>query len=135
MREQLYVRFLYPGTFFSESSTKAVDSDDVGDLYPLPSRAFGFRFEKRWEGEDPTGRPMTGDFEKVGPFHYIDGEIFTIDELPEDSSYDILRSNMRGNGYERVIKCRTGNFQPFDEGDVQVPSEAPEVTREALLVE
>lgn len=31
--------------------------------------------------------------------------------------FDILASNMRANGWPTVIRCRTGNWQPFDDDD------------------
>lgn len=49
--------------------------------------------------------------------YYLGGEVFGVEEIRERidtiDSTGALLSNMEGNGWDQVIRCRTGNWQPF----------------------
>jgi hypothetical protein len=123
-----YVQYLYPGTFFPESSVlPVVTRDPQREARQAPESVFAFTYFDRAATEiviNGVGRVTlrSGDFRRTGRY-YIDAEQFTpaaVEALPGD--HKILASNMRGNGYEFVLRCRTGNWQPLENGDVLVSS-------------
>lgn len=111
-----YVEFFYPGAFFDETSTREVQSRDSN--VSVPDGAFGFRFFDVMS-TDEGGVKMVSDKLNLSPMHYYGGRIMTLDEVRHEMpDARILISNMEGNGYARVIRCRTGNFKPFEDGDI-----------------
>jgi uncharacterized protein (UPF0128 family) len=118
-----YVEFLYPGSFFSESSAKEVKTRDVSKL-KVPKNAFGFKFfDILSVVVDADGKKvkLTSEQINVSPMHYYGGKIYTVAELKREfPNNDILISNIEGNGYKKAIRCRTGNWQPFEETDIFV---------------
>jgi hypothetical protein len=122
-----YVRYLYPGAFFAEDSAQEVSGRDPERIArEAPEGVFAFEFydvvtatvciggedvELRSKAIHSTGR------------YYIDAEALDaagVEALPGDHS--ILLSNMRGNRWATILLCRTGNFQPLEDGDVLVSS-------------
>jgi hypothetical protein len=123
-----YVEYLYPGSFFPEESRRPVTERDPATIArEAAPGAFAFRFydivtttvttngpaiELRRGAVNPTGR------------YYIDAEKLTaadVEALPGD--HRVLLANMRGNGWDPILRCRTGNFQPLEDGDVLITSE------------
>jgi hypothetical protein len=126
-------QYLLPGSFFSEDQAVELPERSVAAaVEAAPEGAFCFRL---------YDSPIV-DFEfdaglfRVLPIpqneshkHYIGGEVFTCDELRalaveegDPKKYDILIANVSTwtpNGYidGRAIRCQTGNWQPFEEGD------------------
>jgi len=122
-----FVEFKYPGSFFSETSSKEVDDRDPGNV-EVPEGAFAFTFYDQIVGTAKScgkdHRVNSLPFNRSGVF-YCGGEVLSLAQvkaLPGDHS--ILVGNMERNKWEHVIKCRTGNFQPFENGDVFL--EAPQ---------
>ena len=114
-----YVEFFFPGVMFDESSVKEVTNRDTKGVN-VPNGAFGFRFfDVKTTEED--GVKMESDRLNESPMYYYGGRVMTLAdvrrEMPDSHT---LISNMRGNGYKRVIRCRTGNFKPFQKGDVHI---------------
>lgn len=122
-----YVEFLYPGSFFSESSTAKVTSRDTSKL-KVPKNAFGFKFfDILSVVVDADGKQveLTSERLNLSPLHYYGGKLYTVAELKRDfPNNSTLISNVEGNGYAKAIKCRTGNWQPFDKTDVFVEEAA-----------
>ena len=120
-----YVEYLYPGSLFSESSARVVSGRDPGRAArEAPESAFAFRFYDRAEaGITVDGRPVmlrSAEFRATGRY-YIDAEPLdaaAVAALPGD--YSILLSNMRSNGWDVILRCRSGNFQPMRDGDTIV---------------
>ncbi len=118
------VEYVYPGIIVSESSSKQMSQRDPREAVIMaPESSYAFRFYEVTKALD-----LGADF-KVTPvarnhsaWHYIDGQIFTVADVEarQDPSDEILISNMKCNGYDRVVKCRTGNWVPMSEGDVVV---------------
>lgn len=115
-----YVAYQYPGSFFSEESVKPVVArNPQQQANDAPDSAFAFFYFDivttvvNVEGErieTSSGR------RNIIKTYYIDAELLTSDQvaaLPGDHS--ILLSKMRGNGWDPIVRCRTGNFQPFEE--------------------
>ena len=91
-----YVAYMHPGTFFSEESIKPVDErNPQQQASDAPDSAFAFFY-----------------FDVVTTIVIVGGERI------ETSSgrHNILLSNMRDNGWDPIVRCRTGNFQPFETG-------------------
>jgi len=128
-----YVTFYSPGTFLSESTTKEIDSWDVEKAKEMANNIlerhgatpFGFRFTTRERGEEDFDSKET----KASPMYYLGGKIETLSEIEARNSpdEDILRSNMRINGWDKII-VNTNSWMftaPLEEGDVVLDYEPP----------
>jgi hypothetical protein len=127
-----YVEYLHPGAFFPEESSRAVPERDPGRIArESPDDAFAFRFYDVVTMTVTVGREqveLRGKAIHATGRYYIDAEKLTpadVEALPGDHA--ILLSNMRGNGWGVILRCRTGNFQPLEAGDVIVSSETGRV--------
>lgn len=89
--EELFCVFYSPGTFFPETNSVEVASQE--DLVGPCARAreivqrhgakpYGFVFQ------DGNGKLLSG-------MHYLGGKLIMYDDLPYDDEYNIMRSNMR----------------------------------------
>lgn len=122
-----YVRYLSPGSFFPEESSAAVSERDPRRIAAeAGSGVFAFAFydvvtTTATAGGDEvrlSSKPL-----RESGLYYIDAEPLTayqVGELPGDHS--ILLSNMRSNGWDTILRCRTGNFRPLEDGDEIVSS-------------
>lgn len=149
-KETTLVTFFSPGTFFAESTTKEIASRDTRLAARMArditerhgARPYGFSFATRITGDpQPDGRggflKAPSDDVDVTGLYFLGGELVTYDEVCKrhDPSEDILRSNMRGNGYWIVCVNRNGyrSTQPFEptsvlldvNGDVVDRGDAP----------
>jgi hypothetical protein len=115
-----YATIYYPGILFSESSTIKVRSfnpQTVLKKIKKEKSAFAFQFSERKEQGSGKER-LTGSSKDVGPKYYI-GEVLTAEQIVKlEGDYGILISNMKCNGWTHVVRCRAGNWQPLDPGDV-----------------
>lgn len=112
-----YVEFFYPGSFMSESSAKEV-SDRNATVTEIPQGAYGYRHFSR-EEVTQDGELLLGKAKDHSPMTYF-GEVLTLEQvqaLKPAKNYDILISNMKCNGWDRVVRTVRGNFQPLNEGD------------------
>lgn len=126
-----YVEYLYPGSFFSEESAHPVPARDPARIArEAPDGVFAFRFYDiatttvTVGGQDVATRSSA--LNATGRY-YIDAEKLTyadVEALPGD--HRILLSNMRGNGWDPILRCRPGNFQPLENCDVIISSETGE---------
>ena len=116
-----YATFYHPGSFFPEETTREVVSRDVDALRPFPPSAFAVVFYDLVEGEI-DGVEVSSIPRNYSKRVYIGGEVFTLDQLPDDDKHHRLRSNAECNGWPALIRCRTGNWQPFREGETVVPT-------------
>jgi len=122
-----YVRYLYPGSFFPEESVREVTGrDPERTAREADPAVFAFEFFDRVKmAVVASGEEVevgSGAIRKSG-LYYIDAEPMTsadVAALPGDHS--ILLSNMRSNGWDPVLRCRTGNFRPLEEGDTVISS-------------
>ena len=121
-----FVTFYSPGTFFSEQTTKEIDSwdikiavemaENVGERYN--ATPYGFTFTERERGDGDLDSRIS----KTSNMHYLGGELFTLEQIkakndPEDR---ILISNMECNKWNRVI-TNTNSWKvtlPFEDGDI-----------------
>ena len=111
-----------PGFFVSEQFSRVVDiRDPRRAAESAPQNAYTFTFHDiveatvLVEGQETTVRSKPIN---VSGRYFIDGERLNIHQvgmLPGD--HRVLLDNMRGNGWTHVVRCRTGNYQPFEDGD------------------
>lgn len=126
-----HVKFLSPGSFYPEDETREIpERTTEAALAVAPERAFAFNFYDT-TAVDFAFNPK---LYKVIPIpqnksgrHYIGGTVFTVPELRalaieegEPTRYDILIANVSpwkdGGWVEgRAIRCRTGNWQPYED--------------------
>ena len=126
-----YVEYLYPGAFFPEESARAVPGRNPGQIArEAPAGVFAFTFYDEVTATVTTGgeevRLRSRAIRKTGRY-YIDAEKLTaadVEALPGD--HKILLANMRGNRWDVILRCRAGNFQPMEGGDVVISSETGE---------
>ena len=128
------VTFLSPGTLFSESTIKDIDSWDTKKAVEMAekiterynAKPYGFGFET-WKTHAPVSDGEGGTLEvrpkeeKSSGIYFLGGKLETYDDVVARNldSESILRSNMRGNEYW-VICINTNSFKstlPFNEND------------------
>lgn len=116
---------LQPGTFTAETDTKPIDEWDVekavemarGIVQRYNARPYGFRFTTRGRGDADLD---SKEIARSG-LYYLGGKIETLAEVEarNDPQESILRSNMRINGYDRIV-VNTNSWkwtQPLRDGD------------------
>lgn len=108
-----YIRIWYPGLLFSEDSIKEIEgrpeNPDIGE------RAYGYQFFDR-ESATVNGETLLGEPKNHSPTYYIGQELSAEQAIRESNS--TARVNIEANGYERLVKTRTGNLFPLRAGDV-----------------
>lgn len=110
-----YVRFSFPGAFFSEYETEEV-AERNPELITVPDGAFAYCFFDRTE-EVVDGEKLIGKEKNFSPLTYF-GTAYTLEEVKAQfPEYTTLISNMECNGWNRVVRTRRGNWQPLEEGD------------------
>lgn len=122
-----FVTFLSPGTFVAENSTREVESWDVEAAKAIAEGIterhnaipYGFYFHtmERKPGEWEPSRTATS------PMYYLPHcKVETLEEVEarNDPKESILRSNMRCNGFNRVVTTTKGWrwTQPLNDTDV-----------------
>ena len=128
-----FVTFYSPGTFVAESTTKEITAWDTvlaielaaGIVERYGARPFGFRFTTRGREDDDFDSKETA---KSG-MYYLGGTVQTLTELEakNDPSESILLSNMRANGWDKVIVSSKGWrwSQPLKDGDIVLNTALP----------
>lgn len=114
-----YVAYQHPGSFFSEESVKPVGTRDpqqqANDALDNAFAFFYFDVVKSIVDIEGERIETSSGRRNISKTYYVNAELLDYDAvsaLPGD--YAILLSNMRGNGWSAIVRCRTGNFQPFE---------------------
>ena len=107
--QQHFVTFYSPGTFVAETTTKPIAKWDVDAAIDMAreiterhsARPYGFRFSTRARKDDELDSRET----RRSPTYFLGGKVETLAEVEarNDPKEEILRSNMRGNSYDRII--------------------------------
>lgn len=120
--EVTYIEFMHPGTFLAEASSRAVPSRELPET--IPGRTTGYRFFTRQETE-VNGEKLVGQPKEYSGWTYF-GTERTAEEVQalDDDRYRVLRSNVRINGWKRVVQTTYGNWYPLQDED-RVIAEAP----------
>jgi hypothetical protein len=124
--EKHFVTFYSPGTFVAEDTTKPVDGWDVGAAVAMAreiierynATPYGFRFTTRTRGEDDLDSKVSAK----SPMYYLGGKIETLAEVEarNDPEERILLTNMKSNGYARIV-VNTNSWkwtQPLKDDDI-----------------
>lgn len=120
--------YLMPGAFFPEETTKRLDAYDPHEAAAkAPENAYCFTIAQR-----PKAPDLGPDFWVTGRIHnrskrfYLGGRVYAEPEVAALShvQHPGLLANMQGNHWSHMILCRTGNWQPFMDGDtlLEVPA-------------
>lgn len=109
-----FVTFYSPGTFVAEETTKPIDAwDTVAALTMAKSiverheaRPYGFHFTTRSRGPQDLDSKVTAS----SGIHYFGVKVETLADVEARAtpSDDILLSNMRINGWGRVVTTTSG---------------------------
>jgi len=112
-----YIKFLHPGSFWPEETI--IEIEDRSKIPEVPKTAFAYEFFDMEETE-LDGEKLYGNRKNKSARTYL-GEVLTYEQV-EKSVPDsrILLSNMKSNGWEKIVKTRMGNFQPLEEGDTVI---------------
>lgn len=107
--EKHFVTFYSPGTFFAETSERPILSwdveramsmaDDIQERYG--ATPYGFQFSTR----SRTDADLDSKESARSPFYHLGGKVETLAEVEarNDPKEEILRSNMRINGYDKIV--------------------------------
>ena len=109
MIEKHFVTFYSPGTFVAESSEKPIDSWNVQAAIKMARKIkerygatpYGFKFSTRMRGDSD----LDSHISKESPMYYLGGRVETLEDVEarNDPKEEILCSNMRGNGWKRIV--------------------------------
>lgn len=104
-----FVTFLSPGTFMAEDTTKPIESWDTDAAVKMARTVkerhgavpYGFYFTTRERKDDELDSKVV----KRSGVYYLGGKVETLAEIAkrDDPREAILRSNMRINGWDRVV--------------------------------
>lgn len=140
MKSQHFVTFYSPGTFVAEDTTKPIASWNVKKAVAMSktiserynAKPYGFRFSTRARSD----KDLDSKVVKRSNLYYISGTIETLEQVEarNDPKEEILRSNMRCNGYTRIVTTHTPWrwTQPLKDDDVVLTIEPPEAPVEAV---
>lgn len=134
-----YIEMLERGAVLPERHLHTVDGRDPRrDAKAVAGQVFAFRyFEaaavadrfgvlsecdlcRRWRAGD-----LSADLEptNLSGFYYIDADLLSLADvraMNRDGGYDILISNMQNNGWDSILRCRTGNFRLLRRDDAVI---------------
>ena len=107
-----YVEFDTPGSFFAESEIREVNDRIPANLSRIPKYTYAIEFFDR-EVVKKGGEDLSGKTKRHSK-RIIFGEVFTQDQLLAlgFGKHTPLYRNAGDTG--KVIKCITGNWQPWD---------------------
>jgi hypothetical protein len=110
-----YIEFLYPGTFFAENSSRPVPRRELPEV--IPGQATGYRFFTRREIE-ADGEKLVGQPKDYSGWTYF-GKEYSAEEVQalEDDRLSILKSNVRINGWQRMVLTIYGNWYQLQADD------------------
>lgn len=118
MIKKHYVEFFYSGDLYNETFSEEIKSRDP-EKVKVPDGIFGFQFfdivSDKVEIDDEKIE-LSSEHLNISPMYYYGGCIYTEAEVVATvPNNEIILRYMQENGWKKVIKIRTGNFQRFDE--------------------
>lgn len=128
---QHFVTFYSPGTFFAEDRVEEIDTWDVNEAIRRATKIserygatpYGFRFTTRGRGANELDSKVIA----TSPMHFMHVKLRSLATVERENLPDeqILRSNMRGNGYKRVATTTKGWrwTQPVADDDIVLGDE------------
>ena len=131
-----WAKYLLPGSFFSEDTAiELAERSVAAAVAAAPENAFAFKLYDTAVVDFEFNAGLFRVFpipQNESETHYIGGEVFDCDDLRklaevegDPKKYDILIANVTrytSDGFVegQAIRCRTGNWQPYEEGQVLV---------------
>lgn len=113
--EVTYIEFIFPGSFFPEASAQPVSRRELPET--IPGQAAGYRFFARTEA-NVDGETLIGKPKDHSGWTYFGKEFSAAQvEALEGDRYRILKSNIRINGYTRMVQTIYGNWYQLEDGD------------------
>ncbi len=120
-----FVVFYSPGTFLAERTVKEIDAWSTEDAVEMSksiverydARPYAFQFVTRERKEQDFDSKETAR----SCMYFLGGRIRTVEDLEADGEdHRILISNMKTNGWDRVIQSTHGWSwtQPLMDGDI-----------------
>jgi hypothetical protein len=121
-----FVTFYSPGTFVAETTEHPIDDWDVKHAQKMASKIkerydatpYAFQFSTRERRESELDSKVT----KKSSMYYINCKVETLKEIEarNDPKEQILRSNMRCNGWDKIVRTTKGWgwTQPLEPTDV-----------------
>jgi len=117
-----YVEFDLPGVFMPETEVRQVKTRIPSRLRKVPKYTYAIQYFDR-EEVTKDRELLTGNA-KNRSRRIVFGKVFTKSELPsqgfDEKSILYRNADSRSNGY-KVIKCITGNWQPWDKDWIILP--------------
>lgn len=126
--EKHVVTFYSPGTFVAETSDRPIDSWDVNKAMEMAhditerygATPYGLQFTTRSRGDKDLDSKRAAE----SPFYHLGGRIETLAQVEarNDPKEEILRSNMRGNGWDKIVVNDNSwrSTRPLGETDVML---------------
>jgi len=113
--------FMCPESSVSENSSKEIEGRDT--KIDAPKNSFAYQFFDRQEYVAQDGEVLVGRSRNHSGTHYF-GKIMNLEDVQREvPNSHVLRSNMRDNEWDKVVKTRFGDFQLFEKDDVIVAEE------------
>lgn len=124
--ERHFVTFYSPGTFVAETTTKPIDSWNIEVAKEMAhtilerhnATPYAFRFSTRRR----TDKDLDSKEVAESCLYHLGGRIETLAEVEarNDPKEEILRSNMRSYGYDRIVVNDNSwrSTQPLQKSDV-----------------
>lgn len=124
--QQHFVTFYSPGTFFAEATSKPIDSWDIEKAKKMAhdvverygATPYAFRFSTR----SLADKDLDSKESAQSPLYHLGGRIETLAEVEarNDPKEEILRSNMRCSGYDKIVINDNSwrSTQPLGKDDV-----------------
>lgn len=110
--KRITITYLYPGSFFPETSSERVKNIDFPKT--VPADCYGFYFTQTEVAISLDGKEYIGKSQQISKT-YVIGESIPVDEIPAidgGRDTDILKSNIRSNSPTKTaIKTHLGNWQ------------------------
>ena len=112
-----YVEFFYLSSIIPHPICQEIETR----THPikLPEGAYAYRYFSREEIEH-EGETLYGEKKDYSPKTYY-GEILTLEQIKAlPGNHWILISNMKSNGWDKIVKTICGNIQPLKKGDIVI---------------
>ena len=113
--EKHYVEFRYPGSLFTDISIEEIAERDPSKIKATKS-CFGYRLFDRIEGEINGVKVSSKPLNYSGVYYF--GIVKTLEDIKKEMPGSNLEYNMKTNNWDKVVKTRCGNYQPFTIEDV-----------------
>lgn len=112
-----YAEISYPGFFFPETSTVKVSKKTTAkELFKEYGKNGAYRIDFFSRTEEKSGDEVLRGKNKPEKGHFLYGKGYSLDEVKKmkvDGGQ--LASNIECNGWKGAVKCKPGNWQPWDE--------------------